>query len=428
MERIRAGASTTPGRMWVVSLAVLAAIVLVWALASYAVGRRGQGINTVGSDVEPVIVISQNIQSLMSGADALAANSFLAGGLEPPIQRVRYQQDISQAQDNLTMAAQAGGQAAAAINAIRTLAEQDPVYTGLVETARANNRQLFPVGAGYLNRAHTVLTGTVIPAAQTLHDESLVRLNAGYSTASSSLATVSVLVAALILLVVLVVAQVFLRRQTNRVLNVGLLGATALSVGLVVWTLLSLLSQGHQVSAAQDRADTLNVLSQARVTAFRAKSDESFALIARGNGAAQYTDFVAAVAQLGSTTTGKGLLGEAASRANSADEQTALAQATTALQAYLTAHDHIHTLDTSGQSTQAIAAALASGSGSSNQAFDTLDSSLTSARSQVQKEFDGHISDARSRLAGLAIGLTIGFLVSALLVIYGFQLRIREYR
>jgi hypothetical protein len=414
--------------MRVVSLGVLACVALAWVLGFYAVGHRQQGIRTVGTDVQPVVVESRSIQSLLSGADASAANSFLAGGVEPADQRARYLAGIQQAQDELAKAAGGGGATLKAQNAIRTIAESGASYAGLVESARANNRQGFPVGAGYLRRATALLNSRILPASDALYQESVVRLNAGYAAAAGSGATVGVLVGTVVLFVALVAAQVFLRRRTNRMLNVGLVAATAVSVLLIGWTLFSVVTEGSQVSAARQRADALNVLAQARVTAFRAKSDESFALIARGNGAAQYKAFDTAVTALGGPDLSKGLLAEAVRRAGAGDEQSSMAGAVTAFKAYLAAHTRIQQLDSGGQSNQAIAAALAGGPGTANGAFDTFDQAILRVSSLTQREFDAHIRSARRHVTGVAIGISLGFLLVGALVLYGFQQRIGEYR
>jgi len=428
VRRARAAAATTPGWMRVISLGVLACVALAWALGFSAVSHRQQGIRTVGTDVQPVVVESRSIQSLLSGADASAANSFLAGGVEPADQRARYLANTKQAQDELAMAAAGGGASARAKEAVRTIAESTATYAGLVESARANNRQGFPVGAGYLRRATALLHTTILPAADRLHQDSVVRLDAGYAAAGGIAATAGVVVAAVVLFVALVAAQVFLRRRTNRVFNVGLVAATAVSVLLIGWTLFSLVTEGNQVAAARDRTDALNVLAQARVTAFGAKSDESFALIARGNGAAQYKAFDSAVKELGGPNFNAGLLGDAAGRAAPGEERTSLTSAVAAFKSYLTAHAKIQQLDSNGDSQQAIAAALAAGPGTANGAFEAFDQAIQRVSVLTQQEFGGHIGSARSHITGLAIGISLAFLLVAILVLYGFQQRIGEYR
>jgi hypothetical protein len=211
-------------------------------------------------------------------------------------------------------------------------------------------------------------------------------------------------------------------------LNVGLVAATAASVLLIGWTLFSLVTEGSQVGAARDRADALNVLAQARVTAFGAKSAESFALIARGNGAAQYKAFDDAVAALGGPDSGKGLLADASRQAAPGDEKASMGDAVAAFKSYLAAHAKIQQLDSNGASQQAIAAALAAGPGTANGAFETFDRAIQQVSDRTQQEFDGHIRSARRHIAGLGIGISLAFLLVAVLVLYGFQQRIGEYR
>ena len=426
--RVRAAAATTPGRMRVISLGVLACVTLAWALGFSAVSHRQQGIRTVGTNAEPVVVESRNIKSFLSGADASAANSFLAGGIEPADQRARYLASTKQAQDELARAAAGGGASANAQDAITTIAESTTTYAGLVESARANNRQGFPVGAGYLRRATALLNGTILPAADKLYKDSVVRLNAGYAAAGGVVATAGVVVAAVVLFVALVAAQIFLRRRTNRVFNVGLVAATGVSVLLIGWTLFSLVTEGNQVAAARDRTDALNVLAQARVTAFGAKSDESFALIARGNGASKYDALRSAVKDLGGPNFNAGFLGEAARRAAAGEERTSMNSAVAAFKSFLAAHANIEQLDSNGQSQQAIAAALAAGPGTANGDFDTFDQAIQRVSVLTQQEFDRHIRSARGHITGLAIGISLAFLLVAILVLYGFQQRIGEYR
>jgi hypothetical protein len=426
--RLRSALATTPGRMRMASLGVLACIAVAWALGFAVVSQHQTGIHTVGVEVEPVVVTSQSIESLYSGADASAANSFLAGGIEPAAQRAQYLSDLQQAQAQLAQVGAAGGSTATATKAITTIGQAAATYAGEVETARANNRQGFPIGAAYLRQATALMHGTIIPAAETLHQQSLVRLTAGYQAASGVFANVVVIAGALILLVSLVVAQRFLRKRTKRVLNTGLVAATILSVLLIGWTLIALVGEASQVSGAQNRAQALNVLAQARVTAYRAKSDESFALLARGDGAAQYQDFDAAVAQLGTPASGKGFLGQASQEGGSTDEKNQVATAGQALQAYLTIHTKIQNLDSTGSSPQAISLALATGSGSSNDAFNQVDTALQQSQTITQGEFDGDITSAGHHLGGVAIGTSIGFLLVAFLVMYGFQQRIKEYQ
>lgn len=427
--RLRSEAATTPGRMRTVGLVALVFIALAWGLGFFTIQQRQRAVHTIAAELSPVVISSENIQSLLSGADASSANSFLAGGVEPADQRARYLQDLQQAQDEVTRATAAPGASAQSQAALRTLAEAVPTYAGLVEAARANNRQGFPVGAGYLRRATAEVHGTLIPAAQTVNAQSVGRLQSVYGTAAGNGAVIALLAVDVALVVVLIAAQVFLRRRTNRIFNVGALVATVLAGVLIGWTLFGVLGQGSQVRAARGREDTLRVLAVARATAFRAKSDESFALIARGNGATQYQDFDAAMTQIGTVASGKGLLNQATSDAGSdGAESAAIGNADRALQSYRSLHSQIQALDTGGQSSPAITKALAAGPGSANAAFDAFDTAVTGASNLASAAFTVDINQAGNRLGGLAIATSVGFLAVAILVLYGLGRRIREYR
>jgi len=102
--------------------------------------------------------------------------------------------------------------------------------------------------------------------------------------------------------------------------------------------------------------------------------------------------------------------------------------AVAAFQSFLAAHANIEQLDSNGDSQKAIVAALAAGPGTANGAFDTFDQAIQRVSVLTQQEFDGHIRSARSHITGLAIGISLAFLLVAILVLYGFQQRIGEYR
>ena len=58
---------------------------------------------------------------------------------------------------------------------------------------------------------------------------------------------------------ILVIAQVFLRRHTNRDLNAGLVAATVLAAALVVWTLFALSTQSDRATRAQKQANEFDL-------------------------------------------------------------------------------------------------------------------------------------------------------------------------
>jgi von Willebrand factor type A C-terminal domain len=106
---------------------------------------------------EPLSLDAEQIYQSLSDADATAANAFLSGGLEPAPARQRYNSDITQAAIRIqaasalvgpsvartefpgTLNMQASAVGSATGDDLATLSAGLPVYTGEVETARADN-------------------------------------------------------------------------------------------------------------------------------------------------------------------------------------------------------------------------------------------------------------------------------------------------
>ena len=111
------------------------------------------------------LVRIQTIRTNLVKADANATNAFLVGGLEPPAVRDAYADGIATTARTLAEASAARSDDATALERVnRVLTE----YTGLIEAARANNRQGFPVGAAYLRQASRVLRDDALPTLATL--------------------------------------------------------------------------------------------------------------------------------------------------------------------------------------------------------------------------------------------------------------------
>ena len=88
-----------------------------------------------------------DLRTSLVKADANATNAFLVGGLEPTDVRDGYNDGHhDRGRDARGRVSAEPGDAAALEQVNQVLAK----YTGLIESARANNRQGFPVGAAYL--------------------------------------------------------------------------------------------------------------------------------------------------------------------------------------------------------------------------------------------------------------------------------------
>ena len=107
------------------------------------------------------------------------STAYLHAGLEPPALRRRYTDDLQRAGERLA-ALSDQGLGPDARSAIRAIDSALPVYAGYVESARANSRHEFPLGAAYLRRASDLMRSTILPAATDLYRQAAMRLDRSY--------------------------------------------------------------------------------------------------------------------------------------------------------------------------------------------------------------------------------------------------------
>jgi hypothetical protein len=305
--RLRDRARTTPGRLRIaMAAAVLATLIAGLVLAGVTAVRR-DATEAVATRDEPLMVAADGLYASLSDADATAATTFLRGGIEPADLRARYVADLNRASAQLAGLGRRvqGSSEAASVAAIGAAL---PIYSGLMETARANNRQGFPVGAAYLRQASDLMRGKLLPAAGQLYAAEAKRLGDHQRTGTSTAGLLAALVVGAAALAVLIGVQVFLARRTRRIFNVPLVAATLVLAGALVWAALAMASARDSLAKAQrDGSDAVQVLSAARILWLRAQADESLALAARGGGDRYITDFAVVDRLLDRP---RGLLGE----------------------------------------------------------------------------------------------------------------------
>jgi hypothetical protein len=372
-------------------------------------------------------VDAQQIYRALSDADATAATSFLSGGLEPLPVRQRYLSDIARAASGLeaaTAAATAAGQSSAAAPLAR-LTDDLPVYAGMVETARADYRLGYPLGAAYLREASTLMRTALLPAASDLYAQENARLAAadGQATGLPYLAAALAIVAAYVLLR----AQRWLARRTHRVFNRGLLAASAVGLVSAAWLFGALtLARGHLLDARDHGSAPVEALARADIAALRGHSDESLTLVDNDGDDAFQKDFLAVAKQLGPGP-GTLLTGAADAARGSAGARQAAAAAAGA-PAWYAVHGQLRFLDDTGQHAAAVQLAIGSGPGDSGRLFARLDTGLASAIGQDQNAFRAAGQTGRDDLAGLEIGMIAASLLMAAGCAWGLVARLAEYR
>lgn len=140
-DRLRAAATTEPGRLWIMGTLVAALVVAFGAVTAFEISDRAASADDVVSRSQPLSADAANIYRSLADADTAAASGFLAGSVEPADVHARYDSDITTASRLLAKAASHTDSSTESGRQIAQLNEQLPRYTGLVERARANNRQ-----------------------------------------------------------------------------------------------------------------------------------------------------------------------------------------------------------------------------------------------------------------------------------------------
>ncbi len=158
-EAARSGLNGTPGRMRIAAAAAVLASLVFGLLGGSAFRGWGGALDSAEAEAAQLVRI-QTIQNDLVKADAAAANAYLRGGSEDPATRAIYDAAISDAARRLAQPAATAADSTILETAVDGLSR----YTGLVEQARANNRQGMQVGAAYQRVAGEVLRNEIVPA------------------------------------------------------------------------------------------------------------------------------------------------------------------------------------------------------------------------------------------------------------------------
>ena len=163
--------------------------------------RRIAEHNAVLDRSEPFAYAAQNLYAALSAADAAAASAFLSGGIETAAMRAQYQQALADAASALADAT-AGATDRHTRTAVAEISAQLAAYTGLVEAARANNRQGFPIGSAYLREASSLMQTTLLPGAEKIYTGDLAARRRTTSARRRRLPIVGLVLLALVLAVI----------------------------------------------------------------------------------------------------------------------------------------------------------------------------------------------------------------------------------
>jgi hypothetical protein len=424
----------TDRRLGRIRAALAAGAILFGAVGVIATQVRADGADDAKSHSGVLIEQAEQLYHSLSDADATSTTIYLHVGEAPADLLNTYNGDLQNAQKALLAATNEAGGDTAAKDALTTIATQLPQYVKLNATAAANNLLGYPVGFRYLTQASALMQGTILPAAQNLTDAEARNLSSAEDTAKQVPALM--IVVGVLMLAALVVVQIRESRRTNRVFNVGLLGATAALVVSFAWAGADFAVQnGHEDNARKRGSDQVSALATARILSLQARTDEMLTLVGRGTADDKETDY-AGVTTNGSHTAGteEALATALQNAATLATDQQGSGLASAAAgdeSAWHQQHQDLRAFDQQNQYQKAVDSALGqdefAGKPSAAASFTALQSHLTQALLHAETSFEAEASDGVKALIGLQIGLGLLALAMAAAVVRGLGRRIAEY-
>ncbi len=425
---------TAPGRLRLAGVLLVALTLAFGGLTAAQVNSRAAAAQRVVSDSHPLSQAAAEINRALADADATAATGFLLAGAEPRDVRERYEQDLRTASQLISESASRTPSLSPLRELLSKLNQQVPVYAGLVETARANNRQGYPLGGAYQRYASEQMRTVLLPAAAQFSASENALLAEDMAAARATPWAGYAL--GLVALLALAWVQLVLFRRTNRVFNIGLVAATASVLAAVLW--LTVAATG--TDSALGRADReggvpLRALNAARVDVLTARLAENLHYVARGS-SGTYADLWARTTERLVTTdpgrgTPAGTLAQARTMAPS-EAQAAVSQALADYQQWRERHTAATKLENDGDYQAALDATVTARQADLPQtaeaSFDAADRQLAHAAGLEEGVFRDSALGVDKDLRTAAGAIAALSLVAAAAALGGLGRRLAEYR
>jgi hypothetical protein len=425
VRQVTRSAATTPGRLSVIAIGLVLLTVLTGLVAALAMQQKSTTTDNLVDHREPLAAAAQQLYRSLSDDDATAASAFLAGDKATDAIRNRFDLDIAQAGAALSKASTDVSGLPEAEGQVRLLTQQLPIYTSLVERARAENARGFPIGSAYLREASGLMRGKILPAAESLYNTDFQRLGDEQSDARS-LPWFTVILA-ILLLAALIATQLYLTRKTNRLINVGLFVATIAVVLGLAWSSVALLVASSDIADGQRTgSDQVQALVNARITTLKMRADETLSVASRGEDGGANDDDFAKLRKIISDTGQQNPLVQAKNLAASQQIAGEVQAAIDNTNAWLAAHEQIG--KAADYPTKVDVAINTAKPDSAASAFGKLDDNLLKALQDGRQEFVDRTLSAGRAMTGLVPGIVILALLAAAGVIMGITQRLREYR
>ncbi|RKT10947.1 hypothetical protein BX285_4877 [Streptomyces sp. 1114.5] len=432
--RLAQATRTAPGRLRLAGVVLTVLTVAFGGLTAWQLETRAQAADRVVSYSQPLSRDAAEIHRNLADAATTAATGFLLAGAEPKEVRDRYEQDLATAAKLVAQAAARTTSTSPAQDSLARLNQQLPAYAGLVETARADNRQGIPLGGAYLRYASEQMQTVLLPTAAELAAVENQELADDYAAAESVPWAAYGLAA--LTLAALAWVQLTLFRRTNRVFNVGLLGATAAVLAGALWlTVTGLTISSALQQSEREGAGPLRALNSARVDVLTARLAENLHFVARGSTTKYVDQWAKATAHLAGSADlpperSDGSLPQAVRLAPSA-AQASVQEAAKQFDEWRTRHDAARAQETGNADYQGALDATVTAkpdAATADAAFNATDRALARAADIEQDHFTQAAVGTGGDLRTTAVAAALLGLVAAAAALRGLGRRLAEYR
>lgn len=418
--------STTPGTMMSIVVLLTLAIFAAGYAMSQSSAHRQDSLDILVNSTEPMSNASHILYTSLSQADTVATTSFVESGTESPAGRREYfaAMDRAVVAANQVMAngAESNFEDTQLIETLVTDIQRDmPVYAGMVENARANNRMGNPVGATYMSEASALMRDQLLPKASQLFDITREQVATEQQRLTfPQLVPISGLIAAIFFLLL---AQWWLARVTHRRLNRGFVVATGCMVVALAWVLVS--NYGTWLAGTrgfEEAAQPWDELTTSRIAAQESRTDETLMLVRRqnlGDTSANFDETYQEVAQALDNAAGQ-------------DNAHLISAARTSLDDWRHAHGALASAMNTGQYDEAVniltARSVPTGKApTAAMSFERLDATLAQLISDSRDSMRSYINEGLAATNLVSAAVMILSLISILAIWLGIRPRVQEY-
>jgi hypothetical protein len=458
---------TVPGKVRVLALLAVLAVVGLFGTAAVFVSNAHDGLQVIGRGAGPQVVATGNLYYALSDMDAQVAGVLLIGketslGTGRDQALATYNQRRAEADTAVMEATNLAKNNKAAKLTVQAVLDGLGQYERLVGQALAlDDAQPHPAGPPpdkvitLYEQATNIMKLRLLPQAYnlTLNNGTIVRRTYEDKRSAVLAGRWWVLGVGLVVLAILVGLQVYLAAGFRRLLNPLLVVATAGTLVLIIACVVLFNGEaGHLRKAKQDGFDSILALSRARAISNSLNADETRYLLdpkLADTYEQTYLDKAQSIVYIdGGTNLGKyysglstdlsaydsdaaqvkflGFFGAEAKHVTLTNQGQAISSVLTKWGKFQQDDQQLRSLATSGRQRDAIA--LRMGQTGSSTAFNDYDQALGSLIKIHRDAFYRAIDDGEGELSGWSWGLPVAAIVLAGLVLAGVRPRLSEFR